>query len=95
MAGQLDRDPVFGALTRPQMFAGVTYSWFVLNAVTTMELFLVTHSFWALPVAVVLHLVGYYGCLREPRFFDLWLVRASRCPRVKNARFWRCNSYSA
>ena len=27
MAAQLDRDPVFGALTRPQMFAGVTYSY--------------------------------------------------------------------
>jgi len=31
MAEQLDRDPVFGALTRPQMFAGVTYSYFVLT----------------------------------------------------------------
>ena len=34
---QLARDPVFGALTRPQMFAGVTYSYFVLNAVVTIE----------------------------------------------------------
>ena len=32
MAAQLKRDLVFGALTRPQMFAGVTYSYFVLNA---------------------------------------------------------------
>ncbi|WP_370468674.1 VirB3 family type IV secretion system protein, partial [Pseudomonas canadensis] len=31
---------MFGALTRPQMFAGVTYSFFVLNAVITMEAFL-------------------------------------------------------
>ena len=91
---QLDRDPVFGALTRPQMFAGVTYSYFVLNAVLTIELFLITHAFWALLAAPVLHVIGYLGCLREPRFFDLWMVRVSRCPRVKNARFWRCNSYS-
>jgi len=91
---QLDRDPVFGALTRPQMFAGVTYSYFVLNAVVTLELFLVTKSFWALPVALVIHGVGYLGCLKEPRFFDLWLTRVSRCPRVRNTAFWRCNSYT-
>ena len=93
-AAQLDRDPVFGALTRPQMFAGVTYSYFVLNAVITVELFLITKSFWALLAALLIHLVVYFGCLKEPRFFDLWLVRVSRCPRVKNIAFWRCNSYS-
>ena len=91
---QLDRDPVFGALTRPQMFAGVTYSYFVLNAVVTVELFLITKSFWALLASLLIHAIGYFGCLKEPRFFDLWLVRVSRCPRVKNIAFWRCNSYS-
>jgi type IV secretion system protein VirB3 len=91
---QLERDPVFGALTRPQMFAGVTYSYFVLNAVVTVELFLISKSFWALIAAVAIHVVGYLGCLKEPRFFDLWLVRVSRCPRVRNIAFWRCNSYT-
>jgi type IV secretion system protein VirB3 len=91
---QLDRDPVFSALTRPQMFAGVTYTYFVCNTILTVELFLLTRSFWVLPLAVVFHLIGYVGCLKEPRFFELWLIQASRCPRVRNARFWRCNSYS-
>jgi type IV secretion system protein VirB3 len=91
---RLERDTVFAALTRPQMFAGVTYSYFVLNAIIMVELFLITHSFWALPLGLVLHGIGYLGCLKEPRFFDLWLIRVSRCPRVRNARFWRCNSYS-
>jgi type IV secretion system protein VirB3 len=94
MMVQLDRDPVFGALTRPQMFAGVTYSYFVLNAVVTVELFLLTKSFWALVAALLIHVVGYLACLKEPRFFDLWLVKVSRCPRVRNVSFWRCNSYS-
>jgi len=92
---QLERDPVFVALTRPQMFAGVTYSYFVLNAVVTIEIFLITKSFWALLTALALHVVGYVGCLKEPRFFDLWMIRVSRCPRVRNFGFWRCNSYSA
>lgn len=37
----LERDRLFIALTRPQMFAGVTYSFFVINAVLAAELFLI------------------------------------------------------
>ena len=92
---QLDRDMVFGALTRPQMFAGVTYSFFVINGVVTAELFLITKSFWALLAALVIHLAGYLACLKEPRILDLWLTRISRCPRVRNWQVWRCNSYRA
>lgn len=90
----LVRVPVFRALTQPQMFGGVTYSFFVINGVVTTEAFLITRSFWALGVALLVHAVGYVACLREPRIFDLWLTRVSRCPRVRNWRLWRCNSYT-
>jgi type IV secretion system protein VirB3 len=90
----LQRDLVFSALTRPQMFAGVSYSFFVLNLVITTEIFLITKSFWAILAALVIHGLGYAICLREPRFLDLWILRASRCPRVPNHDYWRCNSYS-
>lgn len=90
---RLDSDPVFAALTRPQMVAGVTYAYAVFELVVTVEAFLITRSFWALLTAAVLHAVGYLGCLREPRFFDLWITRLSTCPRVKNFSFWRGNSY--
>jgi type IV secretion system protein VirB3 len=93
MTGEIERDPLFVALTRPQMFAGVTYSWFVANMVIATELFLIFHALWVLLVAVLIHVVGVVVCVREPRFFDLWLTRASRCPRVKNYAIWRCNSY--
>lgn len=93
MAAILERQTVFLALTRPQMFAGVTYSFFVANSIIATELFLIFKSFWALGAALVLHLVGMVLCLREPRFFDLWITRVSRCPRVANHALWRCNSY--
>jgi type IV secretion system protein VirB3 len=89
----LDHDPLFVALTRPQTFAGVTYSFFVVNAVLATELFLIFRSLWVLLVAIVIHGVGAVLCVREPRFFDLWLVKVRRCPRVRNHRLWRCNSY--
>ena len=91
----VERDPLFVALTRPQMFAGVTYSYFIANAVVATELFLIFRSIWALGAALVVHLVGVVLCLREPRFFDLWITRVSRCPRVRNHAIWRCNSYRA
>jgi type IV secretion system protein VirB3 len=91
---ELAQAPIFRALTQPQMFAGVTYSFFVINGVVTTEAFLVTRSFWALAVALVVHGIGYLACLREPRIFDLWLTRVSRCPRVRNWRRWQCNSYA-
>jgi type IV secretion system protein VirB3 len=91
----LDRDILFVALTRPQMFAGVTYSFFVANVVLGTELFLVFRSAWVLAAAVAIHIAGVLLCLREPRFFDLWLTRVSKCPRVRDYRAWGCNSYRA
>ena len=91
---RLASDPIFSALTRPQMIGGVTYSYAVLNLILTLEAFLIFRSFWAFALAAVVHAVGYLGCLKEPRFFDLWVTKLSRCPRVKNHRYWRANSYA-
>ena len=90
---RLEQDPLFVALTRPQMFAGVTYSYFIVNAVLATELFLIFRSIWVLLVALLVHAVGAVLCVREPRFFDLWLTKVRRCPRIKNHSVWRCNSY--
>lgn len=90
----LSQTPVFRALTRPQMFAGVTFSFFIINMAVTTEAFLITRSFMALPVALIVHGAGYLASLREPRIFDLWLTRVSRCPRVRNWKRWGCNSYA-
>jgi type IV secretion system protein VirB3 len=90
---RLDRDRVFIALTRPQMFAGVTYSYFIINMVLCAELFLIFRSVWALLGAVVIHVAGMILCLHEPRAVDLWLTRVRLCGRVRNHGLWRCNSY--
>lgn len=91
---QLSRHPVHRALTRPQMFAGVTLNYFVINALVTVEAFLILKSFWILPIPLIMHGIGYFACLREPRIFDLWLTKVSKCSRVRNYRHWGCNSYA-
>lgn len=92
---RLDRDILFTGLTRPQMLLGVTYPFAVVNAVVTTELFLVFKSVWVLVAALAVHMAGVVACLRDPRIFDLWLVKVQRCPRVRSHRLWRCNSYRA
>lgn len=95
MTQGFNADPLFVALTRPQLFAGVTYGFFVINFVIATELFLIFRSPWVVLIAALLHAAGAIACLEEPRFFDLILARATHCPRVPNYRLWRCNSYSA
>jgi len=90
---QLTSDPIFTALTRPQMVAGVTYNYAVFNLIVSLEAFLITRSFWALAAAVAIHLAGCVGCLQEPRFFELWITRSSRCPRTPKRGVWHANAY--
>jgi type IV secretion system protein VirB3 len=61
--------------------------------VLTTELFLLFKSPWVLLAALFFHGGTWVACLREPRIFDIWLVKASRCPRVRTWPIWRCNSY--
>jgi type IV secretion system protein VirB3 len=90
---RLAADPVFAALTRPQMIGGVTYAFAVFNLIVTVEVFLISRSWLALLLAAILHAVGYLGCLREPRFFDLWITKLRTCARIRNHGFWRGNVY--
>lgn len=90
----LIRQPIYRSLTRPQMFAGVTMNFFIINLTVSTIAFLVLDSFWFIPVPIIMHLIGYFACLREPRVFDLWITKVSKCPRVPNFRRWGCNSYT-
>ena len=89
----LDRDPLFVALTRPQLLLGVPYSLVVMNGIVTTELFLIFKSPWVLLAAVLLHLIGWAVTLNDPHMFDLWLAKVRDCPRIPNFCQWRCNSY--
>lgn len=91
----LARHRVHRALTRPQMFGGVTMNFFVINLMVTTWAFLILKNWWIIPIFAITHVVGYFACLREPRIFDLWITKVSKCPRVKNYKRWGCNSYAA
>ena len=89
-------DPLFVGVTRPPMRWGVTYSALLLNGMVTLEAFLGTKNLLWLSIWVPIHLVCYFVCLYDPRFFDLLLLWGrTRGPGwLSNARFWKANSYS-
>jgi type IV secretion system protein VirB3 len=98
----LVRHPVHRTLTRPQMFMGVTMNFFIINMMVSTIAFLILSdwmsSTWAilafLLVPIAMHVIGYFASLREPRIFDLWITKVSKCPRIPNYRRWGCNTYA-
>ncbi len=90
----LDRDRLFVALTKPQMFLGVTYAFLIANVIVTTELFLIFKALWVIVAALVIHAIGWIAHLYDPRIFDIWIVTSSRCPHIASRSLWGCNSYS-
>ena len=64
----LIRHPVHRALTRPQMFAGVTYNYFIINGMVTTEIFLITGSWLALLAGGVMHGITKTKQKRDKRY---------------------------
>ncbi|MEO7277361.1 MAG: VirB3 family type IV secretion system protein [Sphingomicrobium sp.] len=87
-------DRLFRALARPQMVAGVTYPFFVLNGIVAAELFLITKSFYALLPPLFIHAVGYAAHLRDANVMQVWMTKLRRVPRVPNRNLWGANVYS-
>ncbi len=77
-------------------------NFFIINMMVSTIAFLVLSDLFAntlailafLLVPIVMHLIGYFASLREPRIFDLWVTKVSKCPRIPNYRRWGCNSYA-
>jgi len=90
-------DTLFVGVTRPAMAFGVTYSALLVNAVVTVELFLLTRNLLWLLACLPVHGLFWLLCLSEPRFFDLWLLWGrTRGPGLfGNRSLWRANGYSA
>ncbi len=78
MSGRLQPDPLFQGLARPPMIAGVSYMYFVLNAMTIMVFFINTNDFRAFFLGFVIHGFGYLLCMKEPRAVELWALRCGK-----------------
>jgi type IV secretion system protein VirB3 len=92
--GRLQADALFLGLARPPMIIGVSYMYFVLNAMTTMLIFINTKSFLAFLYGVIIHGFGFLLCMREPRAVELWILKMGKGFQTWNRVFhYYTNSY--
>lgn len=87
------RDPLVVGMTRPLLLWGVTYSYFVVEAVGATVLFLMGNNLLYLLTIAPLHLAGVLLCKWEPRFFDILFKAAQHARPVRNRPLYRCNLY--
>lgn len=79
------------------MIMGVSYMFFVFNALTNLVAFIQTSNFIVLFfLAPIVHTVGFLICLKEPRQIELLILRANKGTRCKNRLYHGfTNSYDA
>jgi type IV secretion system protein VirB3 len=89
-------DPLFVGVTRPAMAFGVTYAALLVNALITVEAFLLTRNLLWLGLCIPLHALAWLLCATEPRFFDLLMLwgRTRGPATMGTLGFWRASSYS-
>ncbi len=87
MAGRLQSDPLFQGLTRPAMFWGVDYRFFVANAFISMLVFINTQKGMLVAfIAVSLYILAFIICAKEPRIMDMVIVKQKKGFRCMNKR---------
>jgi type IV secretion system protein VirB3 len=92
----LAADVLFVAATRPPTRWGVPYIALLVNAVVTMEVFLVVKNPLIWLLAIPIHGVCMLLCSPDARFFELGMLWAqTRMPALAgNLWAWKGNSYS-
>lgn len=93
MLGKLEADPLFLGLTRPPMIFGVSLSYALLNIMLSTMYLTVASNFYVIPVSLVVHGVGYLLCFKEPRFMEIYLMRAQKFNKCPNRLYYGANSY--
>jgi len=86
-------DALVVGMTRPLLLLGVTYSYFVIEAMTATDLFLMGNNVFYLLIVIPLHVFGVLLCKWDARFFDILFKVARHARPVRNRPRYRCNLY--
>ena len=90
---QLETNPIFGALTRPAMTAGVTFEYHGLNLMVSVCAFIALGSLLYGLIFIPLHVFGWLVCRYDTHFFTLVYKRFFLLPRMPNQAFWGVRAY--
>jgi type IV secretion system protein VirB3 len=86
-------DPLFVGLTRPTMIFGVSVQFGMLNMMIFVLAFIQTSSFRIIPLAFLIHGIGYILCFKEPRFMEIYINKFDKCNQCSNRMYYGSNSY--
>ena len=74
------------------MIMGISYSFFILNAVLNYMIFIWTSNFIAiLMLAPFIHFIAYMVCLKEPRMMELLVLKMNKGMKCRN---WKFHGYT-
>ena len=91
---RLQSDALFQGLTRPTMVLGVSYMFFVINAILSLMCFINLQDFKIILIfSPSIHLIGYIICLKEPRAIEMFVLKMKKGVRCINRGYHQANSY--
>jgi type IV secretion system protein VirB3 len=93
MNGRVNTDPLFVGLTRPTLIFGVSLPYAIINIMVSITCYIQTSSIKVLFLAVVIHIIGYIICFKEPLFMELWLNKSGKFNKCSNKIYYGANSY--
>lgn len=85
-------NPIYGALTRPALTAGITLELFGINLIIAMSLLIGTGNLLYGLCYVPLHLVGWQICRIDPHFFNVLKAKFA-LPNQPNKFIWGVRCY--
>jgi type IV secretion system protein VirB3 len=89
----IESHPIFGALTRPAMTAGVTFEYHGINLIVSVCAFIALGNVLYGLIFVPLHAFGWLSCRNDPAFFSLLYKRISFLPAMPNKKIWGVRAY--
>lgn len=89
---ELTIHPLFGALTRPAMTAGVTFDYHMLNLIVSMCAFIGVSPLYGM-IFIPLHVFGWLVCRYDIHFFMICKKCFFNLPSMPNLFVWRARAY--
>jgi type IV secretion system protein VirB3 len=90
---KITSNPVFGALTRPAMTAGVTYEYHGLNLMLSVCSFIAMGNILYGLMFIPLHAFGWLACYYDTHFFSIMYKRFLLLPSMPNKSIWGVRVY--
>ena len=89
---KLDINPIFGALTRPAMTAGVPFEYHGLNLMISVASFILLSNLLYGLVFIPIHAFGWLVCRYDNQFFQVAYI-SFFMPNMPNKTIWGVRTY--